>query len=131
MDFLTRVTRELTNLHSTEALLMRLAALRIGWSRSIVFKFLAYSIAECNSTHGNLTGSVSMKLVENSVHRFNRSILLGIADSPNAMRGRSVKVVHNNVVFVEKLSLEGLVVNVTKSWCEHHLSGVAGKYTVQ
>jgi hypothetical protein len=35
------------------------------------------------------------------------------------------------VLFVEKLSLEGLVVNVKKRWCKHHLSEVAGKYTVQ
>ena len=34
-------------------------------------------------------------------------------------------------MFLEKLSLEGLVVNITKSWCKYHLSDVAGKYTVQ
>jgi hypothetical protein len=93
MHFLTHVTRELTNLHRTEDLLMRLAALRISWSRSVVFKFHAYSVVECNSTYCNLTGSVSMKMVENSVHRCNRSNRLGIADSQTAMWGRSVKVV--------------------------------------
>jgi len=45
MHFLTRVTRELVTLRSTAALLMLLAALRIGWSSSsLVFTLCAYTI---------------------------------------------------------------------------------------
>ena len=46
MHFMTRVTRELVTLRSTEALLLLLAALRIRWSSSsLVFALCAYTIA--------------------------------------------------------------------------------------
>jgi hypothetical protein len=56
-----------------------------------------------------------MTVVENSLHRFDRSFRLGITNSPKAMRRRSVKAVLYVMCFVEKLPLEGLVVNVTKA----------------
>ena len=46
IHFLAHLTREIVNLRSTAALLMRLAMLRIRWnSSSLVLKLCAYTIA--------------------------------------------------------------------------------------
>jgi len=82
IHFLTCVTREPVTLRSTAALLMLLAELRIRWCRSS----LVFTVCIHHSFHGNLTGSVPVTLVGNSVYRHDQSVYLGIYDSDTALR---------------------------------------------
>jgi hypothetical protein len=71
IHFLTRFTSKLVSLRSTEALFVRLAAVRIcvvvllSCSPSVRAPQLSY-----NPTHGSLTGSGPVTMETNSVHRY-------------------------------------------------------------
>jgi hypothetical protein len=61
---------------------MRLESLTIHQSSFLLLALRAYTIL----THGNLTGTEQVTVVANSVHRYYRSVPLGIVNPDTARR---------------------------------------------